>query len=861
MRDLLYLQKKLSYNIFQRAACLIIVLFGILLFSPLPVNAVSVASYIDLSPHGLPVPNNIDPSIVTIQPSVSNSQSTQFYIGYTTAGALTPGTGKIVLTLPVEFTSVTNCDVTTKDADNDGTQEGGLSGFDSITLIPGLKWLLTYNIESTGINAGRGVELCFRATTPLSFGNYSVSVSDNGSPVAASAGLIYIDSGDGFDNEVNIAASFGRIYYSIVVDPEVSEVGFEKAFDIRIFYDVTGDGIENISSRLVLTNISTGSVYYSYSQNTDSDGSAVFSLAISEAGEYSIVVEDLSGGTIYPYSTYTTYWQAVAAPIIGSLPAYTNSSNATVSWTHQEFPGSTYEYYLEIATDELFTNIVANSGWITDMTYYFGDLPDSVQYYFRVKARNTYLVESDWSGTVSTTYDKTPPTIIVNDTQVVVGIDDFTFTVDIDAIISDNVGISTITIYCIDGTEKYECGEIVSNDGSSYVLLINSESLRLDNVLEFFSAYEFCISATDLAGNTYEQCGLSFSPPSGILGPIITIPTILGNLANSIFRALDSFFKNLEEDQLLVGSSLLTSSAIAISLGAISIGIMKLPMMLFQFFSNLLSLLGLRARGKPYGFIYNSVSKEPIPQAVVRAYEYETSKLVRTDVSDVYGVFSFKLPKGKYKILVSVANYIYPSKVILGKTDFPWENVYHGEIIEVKEETEPNLAIPVDPVEVEKSSLFRVKMRVLWGLLLKILSPLVTVVGFIVCFYLYRKYPNTWNFIMLILYIPIFILSIRSFFIKPVRYGHIKDKTGRKVESFEVGLRETDFGRILNKRVTDTNGLYRFIVPPGDYELVSLKDDYVFSSISAGGTKVLKPRRKKRQPVVIARDLRVEKKQ
>lgn len=66
------------------------------------------------------------------------------------------------------------------------------------------------------------------------------------------------------------------------------------------------------------------------------------------------------------------------------------------------------QYYAECAEDANFSNIIADSGWITDTSYEFCGLNSNQTYWYRVKARRPETCRSDWSNMASSLQWDTP---------------------------------------------------------------------------------------------------------------------------------------------------------------------------------------------------------------------------------------------------------------------------------------------------------------------------------------------------------------------------------------------------------------------------------------------------------------------
>jgi hypothetical protein len=283
----------------------------------------------------------------------------------------------------------------------------------------------------------------------------------------------------------------------------------------------------------------------------------------------------------------------------------------------------------------------------------------------------------------------------------------------------------------------------------------------------------------------------------------------------------------------------------------------QLPYLLFQWLLGLFTFLGLRTRGRPYGYVYDSVSKEPLSLAIVRFFD-TTGKLVHTDVTDVYGVFTAKLHQGTYFMTVARPDYKFPSTKVTGKVDYPYSGIYHGEKFNQVEDQDILFSIPMDAQKPITVSPKTQSLKGLLAMFLKVLNPLLMGYGIVLAIYLFFKTPSVFNFVILLLYIPTVYFYIQSLKTKVVLYGIVKTMDGMLLKNLEIGLINTEYDKTIAKRVTDENGEYRFVVHPGNYKLSILNQEFVFSqqpkpyNLESGANR--------NQPLVISQDLQVSRK-
>jgi hypothetical protein len=107
-----------------------------------------------------------------------------------------------------------------------------------------------------------------------------------------------------------------------------------------------------------------------------------------------------------------------------------------------------------------------------------------------------------------------------------------------------------------------------------------------------------------------------------------------------------------------------------------------------------------------------------------------------------------------------------------------------------------------------------------------ILNILIYVFGILLSVYIYSKYPSIWTILILILYIPISFLVVKQFTKLGGGYKKVIDEYGEVVSGVAVVLKEPEFGEVVEKRVTDSKGRYRFFCKKGEYLLDILSDEY-----------------------------------
>jgi RHS repeat-associated protein len=93
-------------------------------------------------------------------------------------------------------------------------------------------------------------------------------------------------------------------------------------------------------------------------------------------------------------------------PTLLDEPSFTQGSANGLAWT---VVSDAIEYFLEWSEDVSFTAVAGSSGWIAEAAFTATGLSDGQTYFYRVKCRNVYDLESDWSNVVSSRQDASAP--------------------------------------------------------------------------------------------------------------------------------------------------------------------------------------------------------------------------------------------------------------------------------------------------------------------------------------------------------------------------------------------------------------------------------------------------------------------
>lgn len=303
------------------------------------------------------------------------------------------------------------------------------------------------------------------------------------------------------------------------------------------------------------------------------------------------------------------------------------------------------------------------------------------------------------------------------------------------------------------------------------------------------------------------------------------IVNLIGGLSRTVIENSERIQEYLDERISEIGVekvALVTAGTSVASAGAgllvIQSSFMDLPFFLVNSFLNFLALIGLRKKGRPYGYVFDSVTKEPLSLAIVRTYDFN-NKLIRTDVTNSFGIFNSELAPGKYQLTAIKPGYNFPSRILKGNVDFPIENLYYGGELNVKDSGEVKVSIPLDPKNPERIKLIEAVTIYRLRALFKVIHAMLLTAGGFMAGYLFYRYGGLSHGFLFLVYIITSTLFVRVLSAKPQGYGTTYDTEGKPLSGVVLGVRELEFKKLIEKRVSNARGMYRFILPPGKYQL------------------------------------------
>lgn len=273
-----------------------------------------------------------------------------------------------------------------------------------------------------------------------------------------------------------------------------------------------------------------------------------------------------------------------------------------------------------------------------------------------------------------------------------------------------------------------------------------------------------------------------------------------------------------------------TVSGIAVNAGlALStlflspLSISEIVLIPLRLWSLLLAAFGLKRKNRPWGTVYDSVTKQPLDPAYVTLFD-EFDNEVKSSITDLDGRYGFLLAAGKYHIRSGKTHYRFPSTKLAGRaSDALYRDLYFGDDIDVKGEGDVVFRnIPMDQegfdwneFQKEKRKLTRFFSRHdVW--VVRISSTFFTF-GFILAAIALSVSPTTYNILTVLLYGALILLRRCGF--KPKALGLLEEKQNGNPLSFAVVRVLSPNGYQIARTICDAHGRYYCLVPPGEYQL------------------------------------------
>lgn len=242
----------------------------------------------------------------------------------------------------------------------------------------------------------------------------------------------------------------------------------------------------------------------------------------------------------------------------------------------------------------------------------------------------------------------------------------------------------------------------------------------------------------------------------------------------------------------------------------------------YRLSSLLMSAFGLKKRIRPWGTVYDSITKQPLDPAVVQLQDVE-GREVATSTTDIDGRFGFLVPPGKYRMLPKKTNYSFPSLKMIGKTrDELYLDLYFGYVFEVTHEGSViTKNIPMDPDkfdwnEFAKKEQHKMKFFSKRDFIMNRIADALFSIGTAVSLVALISAPTTYNIVIFCLYVVMAIL--REVGLRYNSFANVKDREGNPL-SFAIVRIYSMSGIEISHKVTNKVGRFYALMQNGTYTI------------------------------------------
>ncbi len=240
----------------------------------------------------------------------------------------------------------------------------------------------------------------------------------------------------------------------------------------------------------------------------------------------------------------------------------------------------------------------------------------------------------------------------------------------------------------------------------------------------------------------------------------------------------------------------------------------------YRLWSLLMSVFGLKKQVRPWGTVYDAITKQPLDPAVVELLDLE-GRPVATSTTDIDGRYGFLVGPGKYRLLPKKTHYAFPSLKLIGKTrDELYLDLYFGYVFEITKEGEViTKNIPMDPEnfdwnEFAKNQQQKMRFYSKRDFIINKIADFLFSIGFAVSLVALISAPVMYNIIIFSLYVITLIL--REIGIKFSSFGQVKDKDNNPL-SFAIVRVKLGDGTEISHKVTNSTGRFYCLLQNGTY--------------------------------------------
>jgi hypothetical protein len=235
----------------------------------------------------------------------------------------------------------------------------------------------------------------------------------------------------------------------------------------------------------------------------------------------------------------------------------------------------------------------------------------------------------------------------------------------------------------------------------------------------------------------------------------------------------------------------------------------------------LMTAFGLKRRNRPWGTVYDSVTKQPLDPAYVVLTDSEGNE-INTSITDIDGRYGFLVNPGTYKIVANKTNYIFPSAKLAGKSgDEVYGSLYFGEEITITDAGDViGKNIPLDPTKFDWNEFAKREEHVMkfYDKRSKIIGEISDVMfafGFTVAGIALFVAPKPYNIGIFLLYV--FLLILKKTGLKQKPRGSVSNSAGYPLSYGILRIYSAGLNKEITHKIINEKGYYYCLIPNGEY--------------------------------------------
>ncbi len=241
----------------------------------------------------------------------------------------------------------------------------------------------------------------------------------------------------------------------------------------------------------------------------------------------------------------------------------------------------------------------------------------------------------------------------------------------------------------------------------------------------------------------------------------------------------------------------------------------------YRIWTLILNAFGLKKRNRPWGTVYDSVTKQPLDPVIVSLYDTQGVE-VATSITDMDGRYGFLVPPGVYRMVAKKTHYQFPSTKLAGHTrDELYLDLYYGTPIEVKSQGDVLIKnIPLDPIgfdwnEFAKRDQKLMKFFSKKDLVVARISDALFGIGFAFSIVALMTGPTLYNIIIFATYI--FFMVVRETGVSRKAFGSVKNENGAPLSFAIMRIFTSGSDTEVAHKVTNELGKYFCLIQNGSY--------------------------------------------